>query len=474
VDDDDRMGAFDAVMWGIEEDPILRSVIVAVVALEGAPHREGFRQRVERLTRVVPQLRQRVIGNPVSLVPPRWETVPDFDLDYHLRWVALPADENDMTGVLGIAERAAEQDFDRDRPLWEMTVVTGVETGDGASGSAIVVKLHHAITDGVGGMMLAATMFDLTPEGADLGPLPDAPEPKPSLDPLRRLSSGIDYQVAETRSALGDAWSGGMDAARRTLSDPVGSAASAAAFALSASRLLAPASTPMSPIMTERSLAVRCAIIELPLDGLKAAAHSVGGTLNDAFMAIVSRGVGRYHAELGTPVEAVRVNMPVNMRGVESAPVRGNSWVPARFALPITGETPRETMRALHPVLLAAREEPALPVSKVVYRLLSTLPNPVAAGIAGGLMKGTDVAATNVPGPPFPVYVAGARATCIVPFAPKGGASLNIGLMSYDGTAYLGLTIDPAAVTDPDLMVACVAEAAAEVVASAQSEPSTP
>ena len=73
--------------------------------------------------------------------------------------------------------------------------------------------------------------------------------------------------------------------------------------------------------MTERSLAVRCAIIELPLDGLKAAAHAVGGTLNDAFMAIVSRGVGRYHAELGTPVEAVRVNMPVNMRGVESAPV---------------------------------------------------------------------------------------------------------------------------------------------------------
>ena len=474
MNDDDRMGAFDAVMWGIEDDPILRSVIVAVVSLEGAPHRDGFRQRVERLTRVVPQLRQRVIGNPVSLVPPRWETVPDFDLDYHLRWASLPPEENDMTGVLGVAERAAEQDFDRDRPLWEMTVVTGIDAGEGPTAAAVVVKLHHAITDGVGGMMLAATLFDLTPEGADLGPMPDAPEPKPSLDPLQRLSSGLDYQVSETRGAIGDAWSGGLGAARRTLADPVGSAAAAAAFTLSASRLLAPASTPMSPIMTERSMAVRCAIIELPLGGLKAAAHSVGGTLNDAFMAIVSRGVGRYHAEMGSPVDAVRVNMPVNMRGSDSAPVRGNSWVPARFALPVTGETPRDTMRALHPVLLAAREEPALPVSKVVYRLLSTLPNPVAAGIAGGLMKGTDVAATNVPGPPFPVYVAGAKATSIVPFAPKGGASLNIGLMSYDGTAYLGLTIDPAAVTDPDLMVACVAEAAAEVVAAGEEAAATP
>jgi hypothetical protein len=137
---DERMGAFDAVMWGIEDDPLLRSVIVAMVTTETVPNRQALAERVERLTRVVPKLRQCVIGNPVSLIPPRWVTDPDFDLDYHLRWIALPPGEQDLAGALRIAERAAEQDFDRDRPLWELTVATGLD-GDGA---AIVLKLHHA------------------------------------------------------------------------------------------------------------------------------------------------------------------------------------------------------------------------------------------------------------------------------------------------------------------------------------------
>ena len=457
--DADRMGAFDAVMWGIEDDPLLRSVIVALVTLETEPDRGRLVERVERLTRVVPQLRQRVIGNPLSLIPPRWETDPHFDLDYHLRWIALPPGDADMRGVLRLAEIAAEQDFDRDRPLWETTVATGLADG----GAAIIMKLHHAITDGVGGMMLAATMFDLAPEGTDLGPMPEAPPVRPSLDPLQRLSAGIDYEVKESRGLLESAVGGGVGLLRRAVTDPVGSLQATSEFALSTSRLLAPASTPLSPIMTDRSLDVRCALLHTPLAALKAAAKSADGTLNDAFMAIVARGLRSYHSALGADVDALRVNMPVNMRKSDDAPVRGNAWVPARFALPLGGRTPADTMRDLHPVLLAARTEPALPVSTVVYRLLCTLPNPVATLIAGGLMKGTDIAATNVPGPPFPVYVAGAKVSRIVPFAPKGGASLNVALMTYDGSAYFGITMDPAAVTDTDLLVGSLAAALHEV-----------
>ena len=466
MSEDERMGAFDAVMWGIEDDPLLRSVIVAVVTTETEPDRQRLRERVERLTRVVPQLRQRVIGNPVSLIPPRWETDPNFDLDYHLRWVALPDGERDLRGLLHLAELAAEQDFDRDRPLWELTVATGLD-GEGAG---IVLKLHHAITDGVGGMMLAATLFDMAPEGAELGPMPEAPTAHPSLDPLQRLSAGIDYEVKESQGLVTGIVTGGVDLLRRAVTDPAGSLQSTSAFALSASRLLAPASTPLSPIMTERSLDVRCALLHAPLKDLKAAGKSVNGTLNDAFMAVVARGLRAYHSAMGADAEALRVNMPVNMRKGDDAPVRGNSWVPARFAMPLSGRTPADTMRTLHPVLLAARTEPALPVSTAVYRLLCTLPNPVATVIAGGLMKGTDVAATNVPGPPFPVYVAGAKASRIVPFAPKGGASLNCALMSYDGTAFLGITIDPAAVTDPDLLVGCLSTALHEVAAAGRSD----
>ena len=458
---DERMGAFDAVMWGIEDDPVLRSVIVAMVTTESVPDRRALTERVERLTRVVPKLRQCVIGNPVSLIPPRWVTDPDFDLDYHLRWVALPPGEQDLSGALRIAERAAEQDFDRDRPLWELTVATGLD-GDGA---AMVLKLHHAITDGVGGMMLAATLFDMAPDAPDLGPMPAAPAPGERLDPVQRLAHGLDYEVQESRGLLQGLAGHGIGLAQRALADPVGSLQGASAFAASAARLLAPASEPLSPVMTGRSLDVRCALLHAPLADLKAAGKSVGGTLNDAFMAVVARGLHAYHSGLGVDVEALRVNMPVNMR-TDGDSAGGNAWVPARFALPLVGATPQDTMRELHPVLLAARTEPALPVSTVVYRLLCTLPNPLATTIAGGLMKGTDVAATNVPGPPFPVYVSGARVTRLVPFAPKGGASLNVALMSYDGTAFLGITIDPVAVTDPDLLVDCLS-AALQAVRSA-------
>lgn len=460
MSDDDRMGAFDAVMWGIEDDPLLRSVIVAVVVTETEPDRALLTERVERLTRVVPQLRQRVIGNPVSLIPPRWETDASFDLAYHLRWTALPAGERNLRGVLHVAELAAEQDFDRDRPLWELTVISGLDGG----GAGIVLKLHHAITDGVGGMMLAATLFDLAPEAADLGPMPEAPTSRPSLDPLQRLSAGIDYEMRESQGLVQGAVAHGLGLLRQAVTDPAGSLMATSAFALSASRLLAPAGTPLSPLMTGRSLDVRCALLHAPLTDLKAAGKSVDGTLNDAFMAVVARGLRSYHSALGDPVEALRVNMPVNVRKGDDAPVRGNAWVPARFALPLGGKTASDTMRLLHPVLLAARTEPALPVSAVVYRVLCTLPNPVSAIVAGGFMKGTDVAATNVPGPPFPVYVAGAKVSILVPFAPKGGASLNVALMTYDGTAYLGITIDPAAVTDPDLLVDCLSAALLDVV----------
>ena len=218
------MGAFDAVMWGVEEDPVLRSVIIAMLVVDGTPDRARFAARLERLTRQVPQLRQHVIGNPFSLVPPRWETDPDFDLGYHVRWIALPKGDATLRGALAIAERMAEQDFDRSRPLWEMTVVTGIRAGKKAQ-SAVLLKIHHAITDGVGGMMLAATLFDLGPdERTDLGPMPDAPEPN-SLDPLRRLADGVAYESAVAGDSVKGLLGTAASLARKAAGDPLGSAA---------------------------------------------------------------------------------------------------------------------------------------------------------------------------------------------------------------------------------------------------------
>lgn len=468
--EDERMGAFDAVMWGVEDDPLLRSVIVVMVLLESAPDRTEGTARVDRLTRQVPQLRQRVIGNPFSLVPPRWETDPNFDLAYHLSWVSVPDNDSSVRGALRIAERMAEQDFDRNRPLWEMTLVTGLDDGR----AAVLFKIHHSITDGVGGMMIAASLFDLTPEPrTDLGPMPDAPGGE-VLDPLQRLTRGVNYEAVTTVGQVRGMLDDGVGLARKAVSDPVGSLGGAVQFASSAGRLLAPAGTPLSPVMTGRSLSVHFDELEVPLADLKAAAAAAGGTVNDVFLAAVTGGLRAYHEAMGEVPDAVRVNMPVNLRAKGDATVGGNSWVPARFAIPIREKDPAKRIRALHPLLLQARTEPALPISNQVFRLLSTLPNVITTNVAGGLMKGTDVAATNVPGPPFAVYLAGARVRRIVPYAPKAGAAVNIALMSYDGVAQLGVNIDTAAITDPALFTRCLGDALAEVVALGSAPPPAP
>ena len=443
----DRMGAFDAVMWGVEHDPMLRSVVVAMTVLDAAPDIDVLIDRITRMTLAVPKLRQRVIGNPVSLVPPRWEFDPNFDISYHLKRFHVPADGSDRP-LMRIAEQMGEQDFDRDRPLWEMALVEGFD-GERA---AVIIKLHHAITDGVGGMAMAATLFDLTREpSTDLGPLPPAPEGE-TLGLAQRVVDGAQFAARAVVRHGTDLAEGAVGLAARVASDPGASVVSGSAFAQSAARLLAPASEPLSPLMHGRSLSVHMAVVQVPFRALKAAAKAAGGTINDSYMAAVAGGVASYHEEHLSPCEYVRVNMPVNMRsaGEDSA---GNRWVPARFPMPIDSGDAARRIQRLSPLLKQARTEPALVVSDSVYRVLAALPQSAATSIAGGLMKGTDLAITNVPGPPIMLFSAGAGVQAIIPFAPKAGAAANIGLMTYNGVAFVGLNIDTRAIPDPDVFV---------------------
>lgn len=456
---DPRMGAFDAVMWDVEDDPMLRSVIVLVVTLDDEPDPEILTERINRMTLDTPKMRQIPIGNPLSLAPPRWHTDPDFDLDYHLRWQRLPRDGGGLANVLALAEQIAEQDFDQSRPLWEATVVTGLADDK----SAVIIKLHHAITDGVGGMAMLAVMFDLDPDNpTQFPPLATAPEPRP-VTALDRIRDAAKYEYESLADRLGSAARAGASYLRRAATDPMTTAVSTGEWAQSAARMLAPASGPMSDVMTGRSLLVAFSVAEVELDDLKAAAHTVNGTINDAFMSAVTGGLRRYHERNGSHVDALRVNMPINVRSDGNAD--GNHWVPARFPIPVNVSDAGARMKQLHPILIQARNEPALGLSDVVYRLLSTMPRPLTTVVAAKLMKCTDVAATNVPGPPMPLFIAGAQVLGMIPFAPKGGAAVNIGLLSYAGTAFIGINCDRAAIEDPDEFTDCFISALNDVVA---------
>ncbi len=466
---DSRMGVFDAVMWGVETDPLLRSVITLVVMLDKKPNRKVLTQRIEEMSIRVPALRRRVVGNPVSLVPPRWESSDDFDLNYHLRF-RRAANTRDEAHVLDVAEHMAEMDFDRARPLWEAIVIEGLK----GNKAAVILKIHHAITDGVGGMAMAASLFDLSDDPGQR-PEQEIPEVEETghEDSMDRLVDGAEYSAKTAVDQIKGVADGAKKLVTGTVTDPVGTVKNSVDFTSSAARILAPASTPMSPVMRGRSLGVHFAILEAPLDAIKAAGKMNGATLNDVFMAFVSGGIAKYHAAHGVSLDeapAVRVNMPVNLRPRTDAPTSGNRWVPARFPLPLGPADPVGRVKELHPILLQARTEPALEISEPIFRLLTSLPRPATTALAAGMMKGTDVAATNVPGPPIPVYMAGAKVEQMVPFAPKGGAAMNVSLMSYNGKAELGVNLDTAAIYDHDVMVRCLEESLTEVVAMAVTE----
>jgi diacylglycerol O-acyltransferase / wax synthase len=446
------MGASDAFAWYMERDPTLRSTVVAIVWLDRAPEWDVLAGRVDRLSRVMPSLRQHVVEPPFRLATPRWTCDPDFDLSWHLRRIAVPAPRT-RDAVLELARWAATEPFDRDRPLWQTTVVEGVKGG----AAALMLKFHHSLSDGVGGMRALTILADLQREPADLGEMPPVP-PGETLDSLALVTDAATTTACNYARVAWRGTEAAIPALIRYARDPVGHARGALAMAASVYRTAAPSASTLSPVMRERATARRLAMIEVPLDDLKKAAKSADVTVNNAFLAAVTGGLRRYHERHDRVVEALRVVMPISLREGHDTDW-GNKITLLRLIVPAGERHPVTRMHLLHRATLAARQEPSLPVTGAIAGALNLLP----VGYVGGILKHADFLASNVPGMPVPVYVAGSKVTGFYAFGPTIGTALNTTLFSYAGRCHIGVNIDTAAVPDPDLMLACLSEGFAEI-----------
>jgi WS/DGAT/MGAT family acyltransferase len=451
---DRRMSDQDALMWGIERDPLLRSTITSVSILEKSPERDRFDEQLERATRLVPRLRQRVVSPPFSVAPPEYAIDPYFDIRYHVRWLKAPGDGS-LRALLDFAAPFAMQGFDRARPLWEFDIVEGLADGR----AALVSKIHHSITDGVGAMKLTMSFLDTRPDPPrDLGPMPDAPEPeRPSM--LGLLRNGIEHeqrrQVGIARRLAGQSV--------RAMRNPIGGARSLARDATSTARMLRPVTHPMSPLMAQRSLNVHFDTLTASMTRLKTAARSVDARLNDAFVAAVAGGLARYHQRHGVDVDALRMTMPINIRSESGELVAGNQFVPARFTVPIGITDVHERMAAVKTLVRQQRAEPALNFVEPIAGVLNRLPTSVTTRLFGGMLKGIDFLTSNVPGAPIPIYVAGAKLEANFAFGPLSGAALNVTLLSYIDELHLGVNSDRAAIPDADVLIECLQEGLDEV-----------
>jgi WS/DGAT/MGAT family acyltransferase len=446
-----RMSDSDALMWNIEKDPALRSTITSVFVFDRVIDRDELVRRIDRVSRVVPRLRQRVRANPLSIAPPRWEVDPHFDLGFHLWWLKAPG-KGTLRDLLAVAEPVAMSGFDRARPLWRAVVVEGLEGGR----SALVMKIHHAITDGVGGMQIQLELLDVEPDA----PLRDMP-PEPEVHVMSQSERFVDAFNHERRRQMGmlkRTAPGLLSSAVTALSHPAAALESGTELAASVGRVLRPTSHPLSPLMVGRSLSVRFDTLTVPLDRTKKAAKKAGGKLNDAFVGGVARGLYRYHLRHGIDVDELRMAIPISVRNTSEPLVAGNAFVPARIELPIDQDDPVETMQVVHTRVDEARTEPANELVEPVSNLLNRLPTSALTSLFGSMVKAVDFTTSNVPGAPFPVYLAGARMEAQFPFGPLAGAALNITLLSYQNDLNIGVVSDPAAVPDADVLMACLHE----------------
>lgn len=446
---DDRMSDTDALMWTIEKDPMLRSTITTAMVLDGAVDTDQVRRTFDRASRIIPRLRQRVRSNPFSLAPPRWEIDPNFDLDYHLRSARVPG-TGSMSDLLGMAGPVSMQGFDRARPLWEATLVDGLADGR----SAILLKFHHSITDGVGGVELMLELFDLEPDAEDR-PMPHEP-PVHVLNQTQRFLDAVQYETRR-QSALARRYAAsGVDSVRGAVHDPTGSVVASSELLGSVTRILRPEATPLSAIMTGRSLSSRLDVLTMPLDLTKKVGNRIGGTLNDTFVTGIVRGMQLYHRHHGVEQPALRMGMPINIRGAASMHQVGNSFVPARFEVPLADDDLLHMMEQVRTRAVAARDEPANHLVEPVANLLSRLPTSVVTQVFGTMMRGLDFQASNVPGSPVPLYLRGVPVVAVYPFGPLAGAGVNVTLLSYQNELNVGVNVDPAAVPDTDVFMDCL------------------
>jgi diacylglycerol O-acyltransferase len=453
---DARMSDTEALVWSLEEHAAsLRSTIGVVAFLDRSPGIGPVRARLQRLSRVLPRFRDRVVPGATAFTPPVWEPDRSFDLAFHLRHIQLPG--GGSADVLRWSEPVIAEGLDRSRPLWQMTLVEGRPDEP----AALVLKLHHTFTDGLGVVKLANLLFDRDADADEPDDLPPLTQFGPP-SPLRRLAGDVALELRRSLAvARGSVpiLAGGLLAA---FGDPEARAADTADLVRSIAHLAAPSVRPLSPILTSRSLRNRFEMLQLPLEAARAAASGADATVNDVFLAVLLAGLRRYHERHGSRPDALRIGVPISTRRAETADRMRNQFAPVRLVLPLQETDPRARLADVHRRMAAERTQPGLataePLAAVVNRV------PALRGLLAATMESIDVIASNVPGAEVPLYLRGARVTRLVPFGPRNGAALNATVLSYSGTLHLGLNIDPVAVPDHDILVDSIRAGLAETV----------
>ena len=471
----ERMSEHEALMWNIEKDPWLNPNGAAVYFLDQPVDMDAFRRQVRFGISKIPRLYQRVVPGFGRVSTPAWVPDAEFDFDYHVREVQLPA-PGTRRQLFELATQLYEEPLDRTRPLWRFVAIRGVEGGAGA----LWTLVHHAISDGTGQMRMAELYQQLERDA----PLP----PEVDLDEIiagalaaagtketggdigtslistaaRSVGHLIRRQAGITRRVAGEValWPADPDRAVDKAGGVVSTARSAVGQLSGSNKEVAGG----SPLWANRSRHRHLEHVGVSVDGLKSASKKLGGSVNDGFMLGLIEAARRYHEERGVEVEAFNTSFVVSTR--KDNKVGGNSFTPVLVQIPGHNIPFPERMHEIREILTTARlaSEEGGGISGM-SGVINLLPTSVVTRTARSQAAKIDFATSNLRGAPFELFCARAKVEGLISMGPVAGTAANITALSYNGRFDIGIFLDPSATDDPAAFQRAVESSFADLLA---------
>jgi diacylglycerol O-acyltransferase len=388
---------------------------------------------VSRLERI-PRYRQRLARTPLEQHPV-WVDDPSFNIRYHVRHTRLPhpGTERQLKRLVG---RLFSQRLDREKPLWELWVIEGLE----GNRVAVTSKVHHCMVDGVSGSELVSTLLTKEPQ--------EKPDPIARWQP-RPLPSRVELGWGEISRVLRAPREIGSSV-RRLVRDEGGARHEASERLRALRRLIGDNAGLPTPVPFNRPVGPHRRIdwVTMPLSGIREVRAAVGGTLNDVVLATAAGGLARYLArDRGVRLDEVRfrVMAPVSTRTEEERGTLGNrvsAWI---VELPLAEHDPRERLEAIRRQTEELKRSRQALAAEMLTRVTEWTGSALLSLGARLMTYGTpfNTVITNVPGPRMPLYLLESPLLEIHPHVPiMGTLGLGIALFSYDGTLSWGFTGD--------------------------------
>jgi diacylglycerol O-acyltransferase / wax synthase len=452
----ERMSALDASFFFVDDEKVPMHV-GSVSVFEGPAPTYGDLVRL-LLSKLpdVPRYRQRVRTLPLNLGRPVWVDDEHFQILYHVRHSAVPA-PGTTEQLRNLAGRVFAQRLDREKPLWEVWLVEGLEDGRWA----IISKVHHCLVDGVAGSDLMTLIFDLAADAEHSAP----PNWKPSKEPsfVELAADAVVGAVTEPTKQL---------AAMRNMA---GLAAFGRGLPGNLRRMAElPVTSLNGPVGPHR----RWSWTHVDLDEVKAIRRITGGTVNDIVLTAVTHGFGTLLDKRGENYagRVVRTLVPVSVRGESERGVLNNRVAAVLANLPVAEVDPlkrlvyiREQMDELK------RNRQALGAEVLTGLAGFAAPTLLALGARTAFrfpQPFVQAVTTNVPGPQIPLYVLGSRMREAYPYVPIGdNVRISVGIFSYLQTLYFGISADFDSVPDVEVLADGIREGFDELAAAARVSP---